>query len=256
MSDQSFEKLVEDALNAHFEGWDFSYLNNRCFWEALPWSYNDYARVAIRNANTLLDLGTGGGEVLASFAPLPVHTFATEGYLPNVEIARERLGPLGVQVIDTSNDPAHIHLPFPNEAFDLITDRHTGANANELWRCLRESGSYITQQVGDQNCIAFNEWFGDTSRKDNPRFDLSIMTEQLIHTEFTLVDAQEAYPKTTYRDIGAVVYHLKAIPWMVPDFDVKTHHTQLVLMHEHMCKYGGFTVTGHRFFIHIRKSIY
>jgi len=33
-------------------------------------------------------MGTGGGEFLASLAPLPMHTSATEAYPPNVEIAR------------------------------------------------------------------------------------------------------------------------------------------------------------------------
>lgn len=253
MGDLSFDKLVDGALEAHFQGWDFSWLADRWYSEALLWDYDAYVRSSIRSADSLLDLGTGGGEVLASFIPLPARTVATEGYLPNVEVARERLGSLGVEVVDTSDDPSHTHLRFPDQSFDLITDRHTGARAAELWRCLKPSGSYITQQVGSQDCIALNEWLGDTSRGNSPRFDLEALTEQLVRAGFAVVEAQEAYPKVVYRDIGAIVYHLKAIPWMVPGFDVDTHRERLLSMHKHICENGGLTVPRHRFFIHAKK---
>jgi hypothetical protein len=52
----------------------------------------------MRAGTTLLDLDTGGGELLAASAPLPRRTIATEGWAPNVPVARDRLSPLGVEV--------------------------------------------------------------------------------------------------------------------------------------------------------------
>jgi len=62
------------------------------------WSYDELARAALADATRVLDLDTGGGEHLASLTPLPKATIATEGYQPNLPVARERLAPLGVDV--------------------------------------------------------------------------------------------------------------------------------------------------------------
>ncbi|MBN1260215.1 MAG: hypothetical protein JXB35_06000, partial [Anaerolineae bacterium] len=69
--DGAFEQLVAGALAQGFSGWDFSCLKER--WREMPppWDYRRRAYEASRNVAALLDQGTGGGEVLASLAPLP-----------------------------------------------------------------------------------------------------------------------------------------------------------------------------------------
>ena len=62
----------------------------------LPWNYYNVVLPYLRVAGTLLDMGTGGGEVLSRFQPLPPVTYATEQYKPNVAVAREKLETLGV----------------------------------------------------------------------------------------------------------------------------------------------------------------
>jgi hypothetical protein len=47
----------------------------------------EHVRACLEPRHSLLDMGTGGGELLASMAPLP-DVWATEGYPPNVPIAR------------------------------------------------------------------------------------------------------------------------------------------------------------------------
>ncbi len=75
-----------------FLGWDFSYLEGRCKFQTPSWSYDKVARGLIVDSHALLDLGTGGGERLAEFKDiLPARTTATEGHLPNVRLAQERL---------------------------------------------------------------------------------------------------------------------------------------------------------------------
>jgi hypothetical protein len=64
---------------AVFEGWDFSYLKDRASQDEPPWSYRDLAANLIRAARHPLDVDTGGGEFLASLAPLPPATKANRG---------------------------------------------------------------------------------------------------------------------------------------------------------------------------------
>jgi pimeloyl-ACP methyl ester carboxylesterase len=73
-----YDELVAAAMAAPVEGWDFSWLAGRAEGSDPSWSYRDLARVYIARTDELLDVDTGGGELLASLAPLPQYTWATE----------------------------------------------------------------------------------------------------------------------------------------------------------------------------------
>jgi hypothetical protein len=87
-----FDLLMADA-NHPFTGWDFSHISatGRMAEAPLTWSYVSKLLVRLRKALALLDMGIGGGEFLSSLQPLPPYTCATEGYAPNVPVARQRL---------------------------------------------------------------------------------------------------------------------------------------------------------------------
>ncbi len=142
-----FDFLISEAEHP-FSGWDFSYINSRFVDAPLTWSYSSKILPFIRTSKSLLYVGTGGGEFLATLAPLPKHTCATEGYEPNVDIAKKKLDPLSVKVVYCKKDE---NLPFNNEEFELIINRHEFYNPNEVNRILKHDGIFITQQVGDNN---------------------------------------------------------------------------------------------------------
>jgi hypothetical protein len=99
MREASFEAALRWAAETPFQGWDFSALEGRYQWGDPPWSYTAVIRQLMDSGmESLLDLGTGGGEFLASLAPLPRRTIAAEAWEPNVGIARRNLMPLGVDV--------------------------------------------------------------------------------------------------------------------------------------------------------------
>ena len=62
---RSFDELIDEAERAPINGWDFSWLEGRATEERPTWHYAD--RVAERAAavGTMLDLQSGGGEMLA-----------------------------------------------------------------------------------------------------------------------------------------------------------------------------------------------
>src|SRR5689334_7703210 len=103
--------LISEA-DMPFEGWNFSHIiaSGRMVDGPLAWSYASKLLMRLRRAQSLLDMGTGGGEFLSSLQPLPAHTCATEGYAPNIPVARQCLEPLGVKVygFEKEGDP----LPF------------------------------------------------------------------------------------------------------------------------------------------------
>ncbi|MCG3259308.1 MAG: SAM-dependent methyltransferase, partial [Candidatus Heimdallarchaeota archaeon] len=107
-SKEVFDLLVEEAQRP-FLGWDFSYIKDRFVTAPLTWSYTIEILPVLRQVNSLLDMGTGGGEFLSMLQPFPEKTYATESYEPNVPIAKKRLEPLGVEVTQISGDE---NLPF------------------------------------------------------------------------------------------------------------------------------------------------
>lgn len=252
MEDKTFDDLVREAQEAHFAGWDFSYLRVRKSVESLPprWDYGLAVRDAMRGAGSMLDMDTGGGEVLAGFAPLPTHTCATEGYPPNVILARARLDSLGARVVDISADLDSPTMPFEDAEFELITNRHGSFHAPELWRVLRAGGHFVTQQVGGYDTLDLNDWLqGDVAEPQDP-WTLRTACRQLRDAGFSILSAEEAFPETTYLDIGAVVYQLRAVPWLVPDFSVGKYHDRLLAMHEHIQAHGGLTIKTPGFYVH------
>ncbi len=69
-TDALLEQWTLDAA-APFEGWDFSYLTGRVIESEPPWGYRALAKAAVGRSSDLLDVATGGGEILSSLAPFP-----------------------------------------------------------------------------------------------------------------------------------------------------------------------------------------
>jgi SAM-dependent methyltransferase len=208
-----------------FSGWDFSALEGELFEEQPPWSYIDMARDLIAQATAVLDLGTGGGEKLLGFQDvLPRRTVATEGYPPNVRLAHRRLKPHGIAVVE-SRDALVQLLPFADGTFDLVIDRHTGFNIAEVERVLKPGGTFLTQQVDGNNLRDLIEAFDSSPQW--PYFTLEFALERVRATHLTVEMAQEWTGKTIFKNVGAMVYFLKAIPWLVDGFSVERHLSYL-----------------------------
>src|SRR5260370_37893245 len=76
--------------------------------------YERRAREAVSRATAVLDLGTGGGELLSRLAPFPPIAIATESYPPNVAVASRRLAPLGGKVVWTDGGCHDSRGPQPH----------------------------------------------------------------------------------------------------------------------------------------------
>ena len=246
-----YQDWVDEAQSAPFSGWDFSWLSGRMIQEDPPWNYTELVRSHIANAHSLLDMGTGGGEYLASLAPLPPHTHATEAYPPNLSIAIERLSPLGVSVHGIEED---VPLPFQNEFFDLVINRHESYDPGEVYRILTPGGVFITQQVGELDNLELNQMLQTDVPYQFTDWGLETEVSRLRVRGFSLIRAEKATLTTRFLDIGAVVYYLKAIPWQVEGFSPQTHAEKLIRLHQFIEQQGAFLTTAHRFVIIARKE--
>lgn len=241
--DHDLRKRLEEAEREPFSGWDFSSLAGCMVEDTLPWDYEAVVRQELPRADALLDMDTGGGEKLVAWKPLPPYTVATEGYQPNLPIARARLEPLGVHVYEVdATEP----LPFPADAFNLITNRHGTYTPAEIVRVLRPGGTFITQQVGSGNLRDLNERLG-ASNNSSAEWTIHRAQRELEEAGLVITTADEAFPVTRFHDLEAIVYFLKAVPWQVPDFTVPRYFDRLRMLGREIDSHGWTEFTAHRF---------
>jgi SAM-dependent methyltransferase len=253
---EEFRRMIAEAQSQGFSGWDFSWLENRRVEEAPPWDYKHEVTKEFPHTGTLLDLGTGGGELLSSLAPLPKGTYVTEGYQPNAAIARDRLRPLGVDVVRTHADdntakPQGGALPFRDESLDMVIDRHESFVAGEVCRVLKKGGVFLTQQAGSDNYPELNEFLGAPKKAEV--WDLEAARQQIAEAGLFVTEGKEARLQSWFKDIGAVVFLLQAMPWQLEGFTIDGYLDKLERLHRSMVRTGSFKVTRRRFFIRALK---
>ncbi len=205
----------------------------------------------MQGADTMLDMGTGGGEFLSELSPRPKHIYATESYPPNIPVAERHLEPLGIEVRSFDHDE---RLPFERDQFDLVINRYESFSPAELKRILKPGGSFITEQVGGRDNEKVNEALGAQSMHEHYDWSLNKAVCSLKQNSLRIIDAHEEYPITQFHDIGAVVYFLRAIPWQIPDFRVAAYKEKLLELHHRIEQEGCFVVNSHRFLIVAEKS--
>ncbi|MCD5312780.1 class I SAM-dependent methyltransferase [Kineosporia babensis] len=235
----SFARLVGEAEAAHRDGWDFGWLDGRAEGGDPSWSYPQIARALIPGAGSLLDIDTGGGELLSALAPLPPVVYATESWAPNLPLARERLG---VEVFATQART----VPLPDASIDLVLNRHGRLEALEVARLLSPGGNLVTQQVGSEDCTELNRLLGAPPAHPPGSWTLELAVAQLETAGLQVSDAREEFPEIVFHDIGAVVFQLQKVAWQIPDFSPATYAPALRELHR---RGEPIVVRSHRFLI-------
>src|SRR5215469_5639466 len=248
---RSFDDLVNEAVTADVEGWDFSWLNGRATEERPSWGYAKMMAKRMAAATAALDIETGGGEVLATVSKFPTLTVATESWPPNVSRATRRLHPLGVAVV--AHDDAE-PLPFADGAFDLVVSRHpVDVWWQEVARVLRPGGKYFSQQVGPRSVGELTEFLmgpqsGGTSDREPSEAMAAAQAAGLAVT-----DLRAESLRTEFFDVGAVVYFLRKVIWIVPGFTAERYLPKLKTLHDQIAERGPFVATTRRSLIEAVK---
>lgn len=248
--DNLFNYFLKNSIHK-ITGWDFSYVTKtgRMVSSPLDWSLATEVIKKIRNTDTFLDMGTGGGEFLSKLRPLPPKTYATEEF--NYSIAKRRLEPLGVTVINVTGKSK---LDIENEFFDLIMNRHSDYSPEEVRRIVKSGGYFITQQVGGKNCLDLNHIMGFKEKNEFKDWDLDYATTELSESGLKIIQKKENHVPIRFYDIGAIIFYLKAVPWQILDFSISKYKESLYKIHEIIQEKGYIEFMEHRFFILAENS--
>ncbi|HET9172896.1 MAG TPA: class I SAM-dependent methyltransferase [Actinospica sp.] len=252
MPPRTFEDLIAEAESAPVDGWDFSWLDGRATEQRPSWGYQRLMAARLASARAALDIQTGGGEVLAGAAKLPPVMAATESWPPNLAKATRLLRPRGVVVIADRDAPP---LPFADAAFDLVTSRHpVGTHWPEIARVLEPGGTYLSQQVGPYSVAEVSEYFlGPLDPDDLDSRHPDRARREAEDAGLEVVDLRFEELRTEFHDVGAMVYFLRKVIWIVPGFTVERYRDRLRDLHRRIAADGPFVATTTRFLIEARK---
>lgn len=223
---RSYEELVSEAEAADVDGWGFDWLTGRATEERPPWGFARLLAQRLATVESALDLDTGGGEVVGEAGVLPSRMVVTEAWPPNAARARERLGPRGVEVVETSIDGP---IPLEDNSFQLVSSRHpVRPDWPEIHRVLEPDGHYFAQHVGPASGFELIEHFlgplpEDVRQGRHPDDEATAAQ----HAGLSVVDLRTATCRMEFFDIGAVVWTLRKLVWWVPDFGVARYDREL-----------------------------
>ena len=245
------DELIEEAATADVTGWDFGWLAGRATEERPPWGYARLVAARLATVASALDVDTGGGEIVAQAPQLPARMAVTEGWAPNIALARERLGPRGVEVV--AAEPG-APLPFADGSFELVTSRHPVApDWLELARVLTGGGHYLAQHVGPASVFELIESFLGPLPTHRHARDPEAEAAGARAAGLEVVQLRTARCRIELRDIGAVVYLLRKCPWWVPDFTVARYRETLDRLDGELRRDGPFVAHSTRTLIEARR---
>ena len=221
--------------------------------EPAPWSYASRAIELMRSASAVINQGTGGGERLLELREYrPGKVVATEDHPPKLRLATERLTPSAAQVVEvrlTYDDP----MPFVDAEFDLVLNRHAAFNANEVARVLAPGGTFLTQQIHGLWAHDLLALFG--AQPQWPEATLDNCLPQLVSAGLRIVDTREWAGRSSFVDVGAIVYYLRAVPWPVPGFSVETYSKPLLGLQHRLEGGDGLSFAAGKYLIEARKAL-
>ena len=241
----------EEEKIAHIHGWDFSHIGGRFYEDTdFPWDYRQVIGEYLKPHMKLLDIDTGGGEFLLSVGHPYENTAATENYLPNVQLCKETLLPLGIDFRQADGNGA---LPYPDDSFDMVIDRHGDFNPTEIYRVLKAGGIFVMQQVGAENERELVELLCGKLPLPFPEQYLNKASNTFIDAGFSILQGRECFRPIRFFDVGALVWFARVLPWEFPNFSVDTHLENLLKAQRILEKNGCLEGKTHRFLLVAQK---
>jgi SAM-dependent methyltransferase len=246
-----FDALVEEAENAPIDGWDFGWLEGRATEDRPSWRYFDLVVERARQPSKLLELQAGTGSMIGRLPSLPSLAVATEGFPPSVAVAAPTLHARGVHLVVTSQ--VREALPFRTDTFDLVISRHpVDVWWTEIARVLRPRGEYFAQHVGPRSLRDLSEFLmGPLPERDRREPSTEQHAAEAAGLEVRALRVERT--RVAFHDIGAVVYFLRLVPWIVPGFTVAHYVDRLRALHDRIERDGPFETTSSRMLVETVK---
>ncbi len=233
-------------------GWDFSRMQTDR--DPVPWEYREVVRRYLAPADYVLDVGTGGGEIFCSLADAFTRGIGIDPDPAMIAAAADATpADLAEKVTWAVGNAAQI--PYLDETFDVVLNRHAVLDAGEMMRVLRPGGCIVTQQVGAQNTFNFGTLFGcgPGGRYREPVQEVPEIAAQMQAAGGAIVAYGTYNVPYYFADVESLVFWLMAVPYP-QDFSVETHWEQVDYLVNEYGTLRGIATNEHRELLIVRKE--
>lgn len=211
MSEINYEDFYNKIGRAN--GWDFSKVKTTS--TGASWNFYEEVKRHCKPGDILLDIGTGGGESvlsISSSALLLIGIDLSNGMMETAKTNLQKSDASNVRFVQMDAES----LQFPNRFFDVVSCQHSPFNSNEIARVLKNGGTFITQQVCENDKWNLKKFFnrGQSFGKEEGALKKRYV-EELVMAGFSKVkvfdyDATEYYQRP--KDLIFLLKHTPIIP--------------------------------------------
>jgi len=233
-----FDELIS-GVSAR-SGWDFSSMN--VFSAPVPWEYIEEVKNLLKITDSVLDIGTGGGERFVQLASVFGQGLGTDIDPKMIETAKENA--VGINNISFQVDNSALKDVIGQ--FDVITNRHAPFDIDPIKHHLKKGGIFITQQVGENNMTNIKKIIGSTNNKP------SISKAAIEEGGLQCIEFKEYDVEYIVKDIESLVFWLNALDMLHSDIaggdaiaDVETLNAIL----KGNVSEQGFVTNEHRYLV-------
>lgn len=150
------------------KNWDFSHI--KCIEESLTnWNMYDILNKVAKKDSYVLDLGTGGGEMLLEYFPKAKEIIGTDFSKEMIKTANKNLKKSNRTNIKFKQMD-NLNMTIEDNYFDIIVARHTCIDAKQIYNKLKNGGYLIVKGVDKLDCWELKKMFqrGQSYNDINP----------------------------------------------------------------------------------------
>jgi SAM-dependent methyltransferase len=198
-----------------FNGWDFTKV--KCISEGVKWNFYSEVSRRCRKSDILLDIGTGGGEALLSIAEFALLLVGIDNSAGMIQAANDNLKKSKKSNVRIFQMDAE-KIDFPENFFNVVSNRHSSFNAIEAARVLANDGLFYTQQVSEDDKFNIKQAFGRGQSLGSQDGTLkNKYISELSEAGFSDIQSFEFDAKEYYKNYEDLMFLLIHTP-IIPDF--------------------------------------
>ena len=172
-------------------GWNFSMVE---YDVDVPSGFNYYNEVVknIKDTTIMLDIGSGSAEKSARYYSLAKKVYLTDIEEEMLKKAKANVEKYYMNSSREKNKFAFKYVdcmgpfPFKDGSLDLVVSRHCGASMHEVYRVLKDSGKYLSEDYACDDCQELKEMFGrGQDYGDEPLY--KAVTQECIEAGFSSI---------------------------------------------------------------------
>lgn len=187
-------------------GWDFTRMNDSR--APTTWDYRTIVAKHLKPSYDVLDIGTGGGEMLLTFASSMRSGLGIDLDPEMIAAATEN----GLATPNVCFRQGSHRLDGISERFDVALNRHAPFVLEAISTCLKPDGVFITQQVGERNMSNIK----DALDQNVPT---PITPALFDDVPLDLIDFREYDVEYVVSDVESLVFWLSALDVLHADVD-------------------------------------